>query len=59
MDADANRAPADLPKDEAVWPGRAPVNFQPDVTEATVSVPDELTMAITVSEAAERDASEM
>ena len=28
----------DLPKDEAGKPGRAPANFQPDVTEATVSV---------------------
>ena len=55
-DADVNRTLVDLPKDEAGRPERAPVNSQPDVTEAAVSVPDELTMAITVSEAGERNA---
>ena len=56
MDTDATRVPADLPKDEAGRPERAPENPQPDVTEATVSVPDELTIAITVSEAGQRNA---
>ena len=37
MDADANRAPMHLPKDEAGKPGRAPKNFQLGVSEATVS----------------------
>ena len=59
MDADASRMLAYFPKTEAGRPGRAPMNSQPDVTEATVSVPDELTMSITVSEAGERDASEV
>jgi len=38
VDADANGTPMDLPKDEAGRPGRAPENFQPGVSEATVSV---------------------
>jgi len=38
VDADANRAPTHLPKNEAGRPGRAPENFQPGVSEATVSV---------------------
>ena len=42
-DADANRAPAHLPKDEAGTPGRAPAKYPSDVTEATVSVAVELT----------------
>ena len=33
-----NETPAQLPKIGAGRPGRAPANFQPDVTEATVSV---------------------
>ena len=37
-------------------PDAHPKNSQPDVSEATVSVPDELTMAITVSEAGQRNA---
>jgi hypothetical protein len=56
VDADANRAPTHLPKTGAGKPGRAPVNFQPGVTEATASVADNLTMLITVSEAGQRDA---
>ena len=51
-----NETPAQLPKVKAGKPGRAPKNSQPDVSEATVSVPDELTMAITVSEAGQRNA---
>ena len=46
----------DLPKDEAGTPGRAPTNFQPDVTEATVSVAGKLSTPITVSEAGQRNA---
>ena len=56
MDADANRTPAHLPKTEAGRPGRAPVNFQPGVIEATASAADNLTMPITVAEACERNA---
>ena len=37
-------------------PGRAPANFQPDVTEATVSVAGKLSTPITVSEAGQRNA---
>jgi hypothetical protein len=37
-DAFENEGPTRLPKTEAGKPERAPVNFQPDVTEATVSV---------------------
>ena len=46
----------DLPKDEARTPGRAPANFQPDVSEATVSMAEKLTTPITVSEASQRNA---
>ena len=45
-----------LPKTEAGRPGRAPVNFQQDVTEATASVADSLTVPITVSGAGQRNA---
>ena len=48
-----------LPKDEAGKPERAPVNSQLDVTEAIVSVAEKLTAPISVSEAAERNASEV
>ena len=51
-----NEALADLPKTEAGKPGRAPANFQPDVTEADVSMAEKLTTPITVSEAGQRDA---
>jgi hypothetical protein len=37
-EAGKGEALADLPKDEAGKPRRAPENFQPNVTEATVSV---------------------
>ena len=47
---------ADLPKDEAGKLGRASENFQPDVTEATVSVAGKLSTPITVSEAGQRNA---
>ena len=50
-DADTNQAPANLPKAEAEEPGCAPANFQPDVTEATVSVAGKLSTPNTVSEA--------
>ena len=56
MDADVNQAPTHLPKTEAGKPGRAPVNFQLDVTEAPVSVAEKLTAPITVSEAGQRHA---
>ena len=46
----------DLPKDEAGTPGRAPANFQPDVSEATASVVGKLSTPITVSEASQRNA---
>ena len=45
-----------LPKTEAGTPERAPANSPLGVSEATVSVPDELTMAITVTEACKRKA---
>ena len=45
----------DLPKAEAGKPGRAPANFQPDVSEATVSMAEKLTTPITVSEAGQRN----
>ena len=51
MDADERRTLARLPKAEAGKPERAPVNFHPDVTEATVSVAGKLSTPITVSEA--------
>jgi hypothetical protein len=41
---------------EAGKPGRALVNFQPGVTEATVSAADDLAIPITVSEAGQRNA---
>ena len=56
MDADANETIAELPKAGVGRPGRAPVNFQPDVTEATVSVAGKLSTSITVSEAGQRNA---
>ena len=43
-EAGESEASVHLPKAEAGRPGRAPANFQPDVSEAAVSVPDELTM---------------
>ena len=46
----------DLPKAEAGTPGRAPANFQLDVTEAAVSMAEKLTTPITVSEAGQRNA---
>ena len=49
----------DLPKDEAGKPERAPSNFQPDVTEATVSVAGRLTTSINASEADQRNARDM
>ena len=49
----------DLPKDEAGKPGRAPANFQPDVTEAAVSMAERLTTPITVSEAGQRNTCEV
>ena len=41
---------------EAGKPGRAPVNFHPDVTKATVSTSGKLSTPITVSEAGQRNA---
>ena len=55
-EADKGEVLVDLPKDEAGKPGRAPANFQPDVTEATVSVAGKSTTPITVSEAGQRNA---
>ena len=49
----------DLPKYEAGTPGRAPANFQPDVSEATVSMAEKLTTPITVSEAGQRNTCEV
>ena len=49
----------DLPKAEAGKPGRAPANFQPDVTEAAVSMAEKLTTPITVSEAGQRNTCEV
>ena len=51
-----NEALAHMPKAEAGKPGRAPEEFQLDVTEATVSVAGKLTTPITVSEAGQRNA---
>ena len=45
----------DLPKAEAGKPERAPVNFHPDVTEATVSVAGKLRTPNTFSEAGQRN----
>ena len=56
MDADEHRSLAHLPKDGAGTPGRAPVNFQPGVTEATASVADNLTLPVAASGARERNA---
>jgi hypothetical protein len=55
-DADAKETPAQLPKDEAGKPERAPANLSPDVSEATASVVGKLTTPITVSEAGQRNA---
>ena len=44
---------------EAGKPGRAPANFQPDVTEAAVSMAEKLTTPITVSEAGQRNTCEV
>ena len=44
---------------EAGSSGRAPANFQPDVTEATVSTAEKLTTPITVSEAGQRNTCEV
>ena len=41
---------------EAGKPGRAPANFQPDVTDATASIAEKLTTPTTVSEAGSRNA---
>jgi hypothetical protein len=41
---------------EAKKPERAPANFQPDVTEATVSAAGKLSTPNTVSEAGQRNA---
>ena len=54
-DSDSNETSAQLPKIEAGRPGRVPPNFQPDVTEATVSIAGKLSMRITVSEADQRN----
>ena len=54
-EAGKGEALADLPKAEAGKPGRAPANFQPDVSEATVSMAEKLTTPITVSEAGQRN----
>ena len=58
-EAAENETLGDLPKDDAVTPGRAPANFQPDVTEATVSMAEKLTTPITVSEAGQRNTCEV
>ena len=50
---------AHLPKAEAGKPGRAPANFQPDVTEAAVSMAEKLTTPITVFEAGQRNTCEV
>ena len=55
-DADVNRALANLPKAGAGKPGRAPANFQPDLTDATVSVAGKLSTPNTVSEAGQGNA---
>jgi hypothetical protein len=43
VDAGANRTLAHLPKDEVGRPERAPVKFQPHLSEMTASVMDMLT----------------
>ena len=55
-EAGKGEALVDLPKAGAGKPERAPANFQPDVTEATVSVAGKLSTPITVSEAGQRNA---
>jgi hypothetical protein len=50
------RNPGTVAEIEAGKPERAPVNFQPDVTEATVSVAGKLSTPNTVSEAGQRNA---
>ena len=50
------RNPGKVAEIEAGKPGRAPANFQPDVTEATMSVAGKLSTPITVSEAGQRNA---
>ena len=55
-DADVNRTLANLPKAGAGKPERAPANFQPDVTEATVSVAVKQSTPNAVSEAGQRNA---
>ena len=56
MDADASRTLTHLPKTEAGKPERALVNFQPDLTEATLPVAVELATPVTVYEAGQRNA---
>ena len=51
-----NETLAHLPKDEAGRPERAPGNSPPDVTEATVSAAENMTIPITASEAGQRNA---
>ena len=51
-----NEALAHFSEIEVGKPGRAPANFQPDVSEATASVVGKLTTPITVSEAGQRNA---
>ena len=58
-EAGESDALVDLPKDEAGTPGRAPANFQPDVSEAAVSMTEKLTTLITVSEAGQRNTCEV
>ena len=56
-DADESRTLAHLPKTEAGKPGRASENSPLDVTEAAASAAENMTMPITVSEADQRNAS--
>ena len=58
-ESDEGDALVDLPKDEAGAPGRAPANFQPDVTEAAVPMAEKLTTPITASEAGQRNTCEV
>ena len=51
-----NETLAHLPKDEAGRPERASGNSPPDVTEATASAAENMTIPITVSEAGQRNA---
>ena len=48
-----------MPKIEAGKPGRAPANFQPDVTEAAVSMAEKLTTPNTVSDAGQLNTCEV